>query len=165
MRSGPEVLGEQHREFLRGPKADMGLRHLISYFRAGTYCPQSDHTFAEHNARAIAAAIARCRPTTLCVGGYTPPYEAGEFPQGFLTLDFWRNYDSKEWCSLGIEFGQTDAQGQPVRYPFDPIAWAESPNDPTAGMITALNFDEAWRIVCLVGKYTRVQTISLAYGY
>ena len=142
----------------------MGAPYLVSYSPANTYCPLSDHVFAERNARAIATAIAYWRPTTMCVGGYTPPYNRGEFPQGFLTLDFWRNPSDEEWCSVGIEFGQTDAQGHAVRYPFDPEAWTKSPNNPAAGMITALNFDEAWRIVCLAGRHTRVQTISIAYG-
>lgn len=132
-------------------------------YHQGTYCPQVDHAFADEEARAIAHAINPLRPGTLTIHGYTPPYEVGEFPQGYLELNFSCSKDDV-YKSIGIIFGQTDEHGQAYREPFQAESWATDPENPFSAPLTVINFDEAWRIITKVVELTGLRRISVAYG-
>jgi hypothetical protein len=135
----------------------------FAYYSRGTYCTRSSNTFAEETAAAITAVVEKWQPTEMAVRGYTPPYEPEEFPQGYLELVFLREEGVER--SIGIEFGQTDENGQFQRVAFETDEWLAEPENPLSSAITAINFDEAWRIVCLVGRYLRIRDVSFGYGY
>lgn len=132
-------------------------------YRRGTYCPQVDQAFADGVARVIADAVTHWQPEKLVLRGYTPPYEPGEFPEGYIELSFVRN-DQTTDRSIGIEFGQTDTLGRDFREPFDVASWLTDPADPMSAPITAINFDEAWRIICRVAERLSLSTVSVVYG-
>lgn len=140
----------------------MNQQEPIHYNRRGSYCPLSDHDFAESVAARIAKAMNAYRGRALNVGGYTPPYNEGYYPAGFLTLTFLAA-DLPERV-VGIEFGQKNEDGQPLREEFDATTNLRDPYNPHAGSVYAINFDEAWRIVCLVAQYLEAQKVTLSYG-
>lgn len=136
---------------------------MFAYYARGTYCKHSSSVFAEETANAIVAAVQKWHPRDMAVRGYTPPYEPEEFPQGYLEIVFIR--DGQPDLSIGIEFGQTDETGKYQRILFETEDWLSEPENPLSALITAINFDEAWRIVCLVGRNLGIQSVSLGYGY
>ena len=135
----------------------------FDYNARGTYRERSSSVFAEETAVAIATAAKKWRPRGMAVRGYTPPYEPEYFPQGYLEIVFLQ--DGEPERSIGIEFGQTDGNGQFQRAAFNPEDWLEDLENPLSAAVTAINFDEAWRIVCLVGRRLDINDVSLGYGY
>lgn len=165
-------------------------------YHQGTYCQQVDHVFADTAARAIAQAVSSLHPVRITLQGYTPPYEIGDFPQGYIELNFSCHKDApyksigfrgahqgstplhprasaRGWSTrklncrsvaIGIIFGQTDDQGQPYRESFEPEIWATDPENQFSAPITAINFDEAWRIVAKVIELTNLRRVSVVYG-
>lgn len=140
----------------------MSLRELTHYNRRGSYCQLSDHDFAELVAASIAEALSAYRGATLDVGGYTPPYNEGYFPAGFIALSFLA--EGLDEHVVGIEFGQRDESGDLLREGFNPAASLRDQHNPHSAGIYAVNFDEAWRIVCLVARRLRVSRVTLSYG-
>jgi hypothetical protein len=128
----------------------------------GSYCPHSSHIFAVEIAGQVVRAVEGYVGGVMEVRAYTPPYDEGCFPAGFLVLTLMR--EGRPPVRFGIEFGQRDEGGGYVREGFDVDAWSEEPCDPHAGGIYAVNFDEAWRIVCLVGSSLRPGRVTLNYG-
>lgn len=140
----------------------MNKANVVNYARNGSHCPLSSHAFAGSVAAGISAAVEAYKGATLDVGAYTPPYDAGFTPGGFLTLTFLSG-DLPEAC-VGIEFGQKDEAGQPLREDFNLEGWHADQRNPHAAGIYAINFDEAWRIVCIVATYIEAQRVTLSYG-
>jgi hypothetical protein len=128
----------------------------------GSYCPLSSHNFADSVAGQLVGVLEGYDGGAMNVGGYTPPYEDGCFPAGFLVITVSR--EGMPLVSFGIEFGRTDERGKVVREKFDAKAWVREPNNPHASGICVVNFDEAWRIVCIVGQYLETEKITLGYG-
>ena len=56
-------------------------------------------------------------------------------------------------------------KGLSLRAGFDATASLRDPHNPHASGIYAVNFDEAWRIVCLVAHYLEAHSLTLSYGY
>jgi hypothetical protein len=139
----------------------------VHYNRRGSYCPLSDHHFAESTAADVAEATAHYRGCVLVIGCYTPPYNPPLATEaacggGFLTLDLLAA-DRPPAC-VGIEFGRADTQGAVVRAGFDRAEWQTDPSNPLYAGIYAANFDEAWRIVCLLARLLKPREVTLRYG-
>lgn len=132
------------------------------YKGVGSYCPLSSHNFADAVTGRLAGVADKYEEGIMDVSGYTPPYDEGCFPGGFLLITLTK--ESLPPVRFGIEFGQTDEAGKLVRSKFDAEAWTKEPEDPHAAGIQAANFDEAWRIVCMLGNYLRPQRVTLSYG-
>src|ERR1041385_1610370 len=140
----------------------MSPHELSHYNRRGSYCPLSDHNFAESVAIGIAEALDAYRGGTLDVGGYTPPYNEGHYPAGFIAITFLA--DGLPERVVGVVFGQKAERGRLLRAGFDATASLRDPHNPHASGIYAVNFDEAWRIVCLVAHYLEAHSLTLSYG-
>lgn len=136
----------------------------VTYLREGTHCPFSSMEFARQTTIGITEALGNYRDSHMNINVYTPPYAEGEYPDGFLRLLFYKETEEVP-AQVGIEFGQTDDDNNVIRFGFDRHEWEKFPDDPHSGGINAVNFDEAWRIVCLLGKELKVRSISLSYGY
>lgn len=128
-------------------------------------CPISKHRFAEGVVNKIIEAVPGYRWGTLNVTGYTPPYEGTDFPGGFLEINLLLRHDSDaSEASLGVIFGEEDDRGHLVRHDFEATRWLRDRHNPLASGIIAANFDEAWRIVCLLGKRLNVVQVTIGYG-
>ncbi|WP_447985462.1 hypothetical protein [Nitrospira sp. Nam74] len=99
---------------------------------------------------------------TMNVGGYTPPYQAGSYPEGFLDISLYT--DDLPEVAMGIVFGEKDPEGYQVRREFDSETWQRQRQNPLLTNLTAINFDEAWRIVCLLGQRLKVKSLTISYG-
>jgi hypothetical protein len=140
----------------------MHKENTVTYHGVGSYCPTSSHDFAEEVAEQITTAVGEYKGGCLEVRGYTPPYDEGGFPAGFLLLIL--RQEGLPYVCIGIGFGQHDVEGQLARQGLDASGWSEDRTDPHGSSIYAINFDEAWRIVCLAGSRLELQQISLSYG-
>jgi hypothetical protein len=145
----------------------MSEREAIRYNRRGSYCPLSDHNFAESVAADIYDAAKDYHGCALEVECYTPPYDPPLSPEaarcgGFLVLHL--RADSLPHACVGIEFGRLDKEGQPLRATIDVAEWRVDPENPLYAGVYAANFDEAWRIVCLFGLMMGVVSMRLSYG-
>ena len=140
----------------------MSLQEPSYYNPRGSYCLLSDHNFAESVAAGIAEALNAYMGGTLNVGGFTPPYNEGHYPAGFISIAFL--VAGLPEHVVGIEFGQKDEEGRPLRAGFKAVASLRDPHNPHASGVYAINFDEAWRIVCLVARYVKAHNITLSYG-
>jgi hypothetical protein len=132
------------------------------YYGVGSYCPQSSDKFANAVAGQILRLVSEYKGGVMDVGGYTPPYNEGDFPDGFLVITLM--LEGAPEVKIGIVFGQCDVDSKPAREGFDAHAWLKAPLDPHSGGIYAINFDEAWRIVCIVGMCLSLQKVTLSYG-
>jgi hypothetical protein len=65
---------------------------------------------------------------------------------------------------ISIEFGRNDSDGHALRAEFNADLWKTAPDNPLYAGIYAANFDEAWRIVCLITRLIEAQKLSLRYG-
>ena len=118
---------------------------------------------ADTAARAIAQAVNPLCPVNLVLRGYMPPYEVGEFPQGYIELNFSCHKDAAP-KSIGIIFGQTDDQDRLYRKPFDLEAWVADPENPLSAPLTVINFDEAWRVIATVVELTGLRRVCVVCG-
>jgi hypothetical protein len=139
----------------------------VHYSKRGSYCPLSDHHFAESIAADVEEAVEMYHGCALVIGCYTPPYKPPMSMEdarqgGFLTLDLLGN--GQPPACVGIEFGRSDAAGEVVRAGFDSSLWKTDPSNPLYAGIYAANFDEAWRIVCLIVRLIKAREVSLRYG-
>jgi hypothetical protein len=140
----------------------MPKENPVSYQGIGSYCPVSSHDFAEAVAEQILTALEGYKGGCLEVRGYTPPYDEGCFPAGFLMLIL-RQEKMPAVC-IGVEFGQRDVDDNLARQEFDADAWSRDRSDPHASGVHVINFDEAWRVVCIVGSRLELRKVSLSYG-
>jgi hypothetical protein len=142
-------------------------RDAIHYNRHGSYCPVSDHNFAESVAADICDETKDYAGCILEVECYTPPYEPplsldAARNGGFLVLHL--RSKSMRYPCLGIEFGRLDEKGAPRRETIDVEEWRRDTESPLSAGVYAVNFDEAWRIVCLLGLMLHVKRVQLSYG-
>lgn len=145
----------------------MNQQEPIRYNRRGSYCPLSDHGFAESVAADIYDAAKDYYGCALEVECYTPPYDpplSSEAARcgGFLVLHL--RADSLPHVCVGIEFGRLDKEDQPLRATIDVAEWRVDLENPLYAGVYAANFDEAWRIVCLFGLMMDVASVRLSYG-
>lgn len=140
----------------------MSLYELSDYDRHGSYCPLSDHDFAESVAIDIAETLVAYSGGVFDIGGYTPPYREGHYPAGFIAITFLA--DGLPEHVVGIEFGRRDERGRLLRLGFNVTASLRDPHNPHSAGIYAVNFDEAWRIVCLTARHLEVSRVMLSYG-
>lgn len=130
--------------------------------RGATYCPKSNHNFADHMVTLLVEVLKDYEGCIMNIGGYTPPYKPGTYPEGFLDISLY-THDLPE-VAIGIVFGEKNPEGYPVRREFESEAWQRERHNPLLTNLTAINFDEAWRIVCLLGHRLKVQSLTLSYG-
>jgi hypothetical protein len=145
----------------------MSLHEPIRYNRRGSYCPLSDHNFAESVASDIYGVTKDYYGCTLEVECYTPPYDPPLSQEsarcgGFLVLHLCA--DPLPRICVGIEFGRLDKEDKPLRATIDVEEWRTDPENPLYSGVYAANFDEAWRIVCLFGLMMDVKNVRLSYG-
>ncbi len=145
----------------------MNLQEPIRYNRRSSYCPLSDHSFAEAVAADIYDATKEYIGCALDIECYTPPYNPALSLEaarsgGFLILHLCA--DSLPCISIGIEFGRLNSEDQPLRATMDVAEWRVDPENPLYAGVYAANFDEAWRIVCLFGLMLEVTSVQLSYG-
>jgi len=145
------------------------LEEVTVYYNGrGSYCPLSDNHFAGSVAADMFEAVESYRRCTLVIGCYTPPYApplSAEAAQcgGLITLDLIAA--DRETVCIGIEFGRSNINGKMIQEGFDATSWKMDPQSPLSGSIYALNFDEAWRIVCIFTRIIEASEINLRYGY
>lgn len=142
-------------------------REPVHYNRRGSYCPLSNHNFAESVAADICDAAHQYSGCTLEVDCYTPPYDPPLSPEsartgGFLVLNLLS--DTLPDACIGIEFGRLDKEGKLLRETMDAEEWRTDPANPLYAGIYTANFDEAWRIVCILGLMLDVASVRLSYG-
>jgi hypothetical protein len=145
----------------------MNSEEAIHYNRSASYCPLSDHSFAESVAADICAAAKDYSGCALEVECYTPPYDPPLSHEaartgGFIVLHL-RAKALPHVC-VGIEFGRLDKENNPLRETIDVAEWHVDPLNPLYAGVYAANFDEAWRIVCLLGLMLYVSSVRLSYG-
>lgn len=145
----------------------MNQNEPIRYNRRGTSCPLSDHGFAESAAADICDATKDYSGCTLEVECYTPPYDPPLSPDsarcgGFLVISLLS--ETLPYACVGIEFGRLDKEDKPLRASMDADEWHTDPANPLYAGVYAANFDEAWRIVCLLGLMLHATEVRLAYG-
>lgn len=139
----------------------------IRYNRRGSDCPLSDHDFAESTAADICDATKDYAGCTLEIECYTPPYNPALSQEsarcgGFLVVNLLS--ESLPYACVGIEFGRLDKDDKPLRATMDAEEWRTDPANPLYAGVYAANFDEAWRIVCLLGLMLHATGVRLAYG-
>lgn len=145
----------------------MTQRGPFRYNRRGSCCPLSNHNIAESVAADICQAVTEYAGCVIEVECYTPPYdpplpvEAARCG-GFLVLHL--RYETLPRVCVGIEFGRLDKQDQPLRATIDADGWRTDPSSPLSAGVYAANFDEAWRIVCLLGLMLHATGVRLSYG-
>lgn len=145
----------------------MDQKEPIHYNRRGSHCPLSEHRWASSVAADICEAVKDYSGCTLEVECYTPPYDPPLSPEsarsgGFLVLNL--HSETLPYACVGIEFGRLDKEDQPLRASIDADEWRTDPANPLYAGVYAINFDEAWRIVCLLGLMLDVSSVRLAYG-
>lgn len=145
----------------------MSLQEPVHYNRRGSLCPLSDHAFAESAAADIYEAAKDYYGCVLEVECYTPPYDPALSREsarcgGFLVLHL--HSPPLPHVCLGVEFGRLGAEGQPLRETIDAARWRSDTANPLSAGVYAANFDEAWRIVCLLGLMLGVAGVRLSYG-
>lgn len=92
---------------------------------------------------------------------YTPPYDPNVTPDGFIRVCFVNA--EKEHKQIGIGFCQSEIEKQ-YRSEFNREHWLLYPDDPHSSAVLTSCFDEAWRIVCLLGASLSIKEIRLSYG-
>lgn len=145
----------------------MNRHEPIRYNRRGSSCPLSDHNFAESVAADICDAAKDYSGCVLEVECYTPPYDPPlplEVARcgGFLVIHL-RSETLPHAC-VGVEFGRLDKDNNPLRATIDVAEWRVDPANPLYAGVYAANFDEAWRIVCLLGLMLHTAGVRLSYG-
>jgi len=65
---------------------------------------------------------------------------------------------------IGVEFGRLDKNDQVLRNTIDVDEWLTDPENPLYAGVYAANFDEAWRIVCLLGLMLHTVGVQISYG-
>ena len=135
----------------------------IIYNPNGTYCPKSKHLFANEVATSLAKTLENYDGGNLSINGYTPPYKEDEFPNGYMELIL--STEGQNEACIGIEFGHLSVNDIPLRSSFNKQMWKDSDQDPICSGIVAVNFDEAWRIICIVSKQLNIKNTFLSYGY
>jgi hypothetical protein len=140
----------------------MSKAATVNYQAIGSYCPVSSPLFAEAVLSRVIEHLEAYKGGNFDVGGYTPPYDEDSYPAGFLALTLTKG--DLPLVRIGIEFGRLDVDGELVREAFDPERWLEEPFNPHEAGIYAANFDEAWRVVCLLGSHLIPTAITLSYG-
>lgn len=137
------------------------MQNLISYDKRGSYCSFSSHTFAQETANTLSEVLKSVFNGTMEINVYTPPYDSSTTPDGFIRICFWN--DQKDYKQIGIGFGQSEIEKE-FRTQFNREQWLKYPDDPHTSGIFASNFDEAWRIVCILGEILKVKEVRLSYG-
>jgi hypothetical protein len=151
-----------------GGDYSQGQKEVAVYYNSHeSACPLSDHHFAESVAADMIEAVELYRRCTLVIGCYTPPYDPplsaeAALRGGFITLDLLGS-DQEPVC-IGIEFGRFNKSGEMSQEGFDANSWKTNPQNPLSGGIYAINFDEAWRIVCIFTRIVEAREIILRYG-
>lgn len=145
----------------------MDQHEPFQYNSRGSYCPLSDHNFAASTAADICDAVKNYYACALEIECYTPPYDPplsqdSARAGGFIVIHF--HSDSLPHACVGIEFGRLDKEDKPLRATMDAEEWRVDPSNPLYAGVYAANFDEAWRIVCLLGLMLDASGVRLSYG-
>ena len=139
----------------------------FSYRSAGSYCSLSSHQFAEELAADIYVSVGdEYVGGTLEIEIYTPPYEipltSGKAGGGTLVLHI--SSTEKKACPIGMEFGRFDENRSVIRSKFDVENWKADPDNPFSADVYCANFDETFRVICLLGLMLQIEEIRICYG-
>lgn len=153
---------------------------LINRGRLVTWCPASSESFVCEQADTVAPGIAQFfneQPCSVNIRGYTPPYstpsrelDVADFLIGFLCLEFSACQPKTKLSSevlsfsLGVEFGHQTRAQKLYREGIDLNAAFNDPENPQAGNLMAVNFDEAWRFTCALLQRLNVADVTIEYG-
>jgi len=149
------------------PAEFMTVCEPFRYNSKGSYCPLSDHAFAESVAVDIYDCASEYSGCTIEVECYTPPYEPplsldSARSGGFLVLNLYS--ETLPYACMGIEFGRLDNENNPRRHTIDRAQWRVDIANPLSSLVYAANFDEAWRIVCQFGEMLPAARVVIRYG-
>ncbi len=156
------------KHMLRNEKPEyMAVCEPFRYNRRGSYCPLSNHAFAETVAVDIYNSASEYSGCTIEVECYTPPYEPplssdSARSGGFLVLHL--RSETLPYACVGIEFGRLDNKNRPRRQTIDADQWRVDLANPLYSLVYAANFDEAWRIVCQFGEMLPAARVVISYG-
>jgi hypothetical protein len=139
------------------------------YYRAvGSYCPVSSHEFAEELAADIYESVSKYLGGTMEIEIYTPPYDipltTGKAAGGGTLVLHIGSGDEQTECVVGIEFGRFNEHRVPLRSKFDAENWEADPDNPFAADVYCANFDETFRVICLLGLMLQAVRIQISYG-
>lgn len=131
----------------------------------------SCHGFADEVSQAIKHTLRDESYPVLTVRVFTPPWSTGSEAQGYLEIVLSKGpgMDAGGFPTLvtiGITFGATELIDGilPLRQGFNTSAWKSDNYNSFSSGIVAVNFDEAWRIVCLTAFKMNIQTVRLGYN-
>jgi hypothetical protein len=149
------------------PPEYMGVYEPFRYNPRGSYCPLSDHEFAESVAVDIYDSASEYSGCTIEVECYTPPYEPplslnSARAGGFLVLNLYS--ETLPYACIGIEFGRLDKENNSRRQTIEGAQWRVDIANPLSSLVYAANFDEAWRIVCQFGEMLPAARVVIRYG-
>jgi hypothetical protein len=126
----------------------------------------SFHVHADVISDQIAAAVPECEGMPICLRGYTPPMKGiGPMPHGYIEICLEPSDDPNVEWAIGIFFGMQQSSGVFLRTDFDVENWAKHKTDPSGGDLYVGSFDEAWRVICLLGQKLRTPAITIGYGF
>ncbi len=146
----------------------MNNLNLFHYDKSGSYCPLSSHDFAECVAADVCEAANAAAGGTLEIEVYTPPYQKEKLENfyrsgGTLILHFTSSDTDGQELAVGVEFGRADNDGNTIRRKFKINDWKKSEYPFDSGIYLA-NFDEAFRMITIVGARLRLRAVKLNYG-
>lgn len=124
--------------------------------------PTEAYEFARKTAGEVIQALDQYHNSQMTVNTYAPIRISGDDRSGFIRLLFQK--EDMPVVQMRLGFGETDGDGEIIRFGFNQKAWEEHTGNPYSSGINALNFDEAWQIVCLIGSELTVHNVSISYG-
>lgn len=138
------------------------MNSAVSYLPESMQEPAESYVFARKTTDEILEAVGDYRGGRMDINVYMPRYILGSPEGGFIRLSFQK--EDAEPALIGVSFGETAGENEVVRFGFDRESWEKYPNEPHSGGINAFNFDEAWRIICLLGTDLVIQQVTISYG-
>ena len=116
--------------------------------------------FVQRTAQDIVREIPFLQGAAMLVSGYTLQCEFGE--QSYIVMTIYPS-PVRSWI-FGIAVGNGTNAEADARAGLNATAWRKDSSHPLAAGIRAASWDEAWRIVCTVGRLLSPTDIQLRYG-
>lgn len=142
----------------------MIMNSVIKYSEEKPQQPDPAYDFVHQTTGELLEVLGDYQGSSMNINAYTPNYVLGKPSGGFIRVLFEKENVEPQRKRIGFAFGETDGDGDTYRLGFDREAWHQYPDDWRSAGITAQTFDEAWRIICLLGSKLNVERISISYG-
>lgn len=134
---------------------------LVAHVAGYTAAPHFHRAFVELTAEQALSRLDDFVAGAVVLNAHMPPFGAGEYPQGQLTLEV--SSPTGEACCLGIAFAHA-SEGKPFRSGFDFAAFARYPEDPQSSGIVTASFDECWLLLCKLLEGLKPSSVHFSFG-